>query len=166
MALATSLPLTTGEYVRTGPVALGNFLRVNSSTRRFEGITPAAAAAEFAAIDAALTLVPDAAYSWDSTALNLAVTHAAAACDITLPSEAQITNWVPGSIPRRVFKMNTSVNGINLLSPATVTINGGAADANMSPIPDTNAAVSNTALGQWVYVYRQTATAFWVWGGQ
>jgi hypothetical protein len=61
--------------------------------------------------------------------------------------------------------MNTSVNGINLLSPATVTINGGAADANMSPIPDTNAAVSNTALGQWVYVYRQTATAFWVFGG-
>lgn len=146
-----------------GAVGEGDYIRRLSST--VVGQTPTALAAAVKAIQETITPAADAAYDWNTTAANIAVTHDAAACDVSLPAEAAVTNWPPGDPPRKLFKMNTSVNGINLLTAATCTINGGAADANMSPIPDSDADPSNTVLAQWVYVYRQTATAYWVWGG-
>lgn len=131
----------------------------------FEGISTSDLAALLRVIDFTLTPVPDATYSWNTTALNLAVTHADANVDITLPDATQVTNWVPGDPPRRVFTMNSSAFGWDLLAPADVSINGGPLGTDMQPVPDSNTAPSPTALGQWVYVYRQTAAAYWVWGG-
>lgn len=141
-----------------GAVAEATFLR------RIAGVVVGATAADLNSAIESITAAPDATYDWNTTVRNLAVTHAAAACDVSLPIEAAVTNWAPGSPPRKLFKMNTSAFGINLLTGATCTINGGAADANMSPIPDSDADPSNTILAQWVYVYRETATAYWVLG--
>jgi hypothetical protein len=174
MANATSMPLTTGEYVGAGAMALasgtsGQIIELNATTRKFQGLAKSALATQIAALVQAenftVTLAPNATYDWDSTAQNVFVTHAAAACDVSLPVEASITNWPPLAPPRRLFKMNASANGINLLTGATCTINGAAADANMSPIPDSNSTPSNTVLAQWVYVYRASATSYYVFGG-
>lgn len=129
------------------------------------GITQAALAAALRALDFALTPVADAAKSWDTAELNLAITHDGALCAVTLPDATQVTNWVPETPPRRVFTMNASAFGWGLVAPADVRINGGPLGTDMSPVPDSNTAPSPTALGQWVYVYRASATDFWVWGG-
>ncbi len=76
-----------------------------------------------------------------------------------------MTNWPSGGPPRKLFKLNGSAFGINLLVAGNCTINGGAAAADMTPIPDSDADPGVTILAQWVYVYRQTATAYWVFGG-
>jgi hypothetical protein len=165
---ASGLVETSGPTTLTmGAVADTEILTRSGST--IDGVLPATLAATLAptirGIDFTLTPVPDATYSWDSTALNLAITHAAANVDVTLPDATQVTNWVPGTPPRRAFTMNTSAFGWDLLAPADVSINGGPLGTDMQPVPDSNTAPSPTALGQWVYVYRETAAAYWVWGG-
>lgn len=154
-----------GTALPMGAVAEGSFVLRSAGT--LAGLPQLTTAYLLAGIVETITPVTLATKSWDTTEGNLAVTYDAAACDITLPTEAQVTNWPVGELPpRKIYKMNSSAFGINLLAPATVTINGGAADADMTPIPDTDADPSNTVLAQCVHVYRASATAFWVFGGQ
>lgn len=165
MSLATAIPVDAqGHFAPIGAIADGDVLYRTGTPPEVKGITQAALAALLSAVTDVVTAAPNATYSWNTTATHVAVTHAAAACDVTLPSEAQVTNWPVGAPPRRLSKMNTSANGINLRAPSTVTINGGAADADMSPIPDSDGDPSNSVLAQSVWVYRASATAFWVWG--
>lgn len=117
-------------------------------------------------IDSITSAADIATFDWDTTDRAVGIVHAAAATDVSLPAEASVTNWPAGSPPRKLFKLNASANGINLLVAGNCTINGGAAAADMVPIPDTNATPSVTVLAQWVYVYRLSATAYFVFGGQ
>lgn len=139
---------------------------VQRSGSALVGTTPATLAAALALLSDAVTVVPDAAYNWNSSALHIALSYALAAVDVSLPAESEVTLWVPGTPPRRVSKMNNQAFGFNLLTSATCTINGAAADANMSPVPDSATSSSNFVLAQSVLVYRETATSWWVWGGQ
>jgi hypothetical protein len=156
---------TSGPTTLTmGAVADAEVLTRSGTT--IDGVSLASIAASLRAIDFALTPVPDATKSWDTAELNLAITHDAALCAVTLPDATQVTNWVPATAPRRVFTMNAGAFGWSLVAPADVKINGGPLGTDMSPVPDSNRAPSPTALGQWVYVHRASATEFWVWGGE
>lgn len=110
-----------------------------------------------------VTLAPDATYNWNSTAMYLAVTHAAAACDVTLPDETQLANWPVGQT-RRLVKLNTSAFGINLIAPANIVVNGAAAGTDASPVTG-SLLVPAIAVNcpHWL-VYRASATAFWIQG--
>jgi hypothetical protein len=168
------LPITVLDHadfeVSVTPGIIEDEQIVKRNGQEFVGIpgtdlATAAFAAALRVFDFAITPVPDAAKSWDTVELNLAITHADALCQVTLPDATQVTNWVPATAPRRVFTMNASAFGWALIAPADVRINGGPLGTDMSPVPDSITAPSPTALGQWVYVYRATATDYWVWGG-
>jgi hypothetical protein len=163
-AVASALAVGPGPIVaQIGVIA--NLEVLTLSGTEIVGISRADLAAALRALDFTITPVPDAAKSWDTAELNLAITHADALCEVTLPDATQVTNWAPATAPRRVLTQNTSAFGWALIAPADVRINGGPLGTDMSPVPDSNTAPSPTALGQWVYVYRATTTDYWVWGG-
>jgi hypothetical protein len=165
--MTRSIIIGSGPGTRELPIGVfadGDLARRNGDN--FEGVAPATLAAALTLLADAVTVVPDAAYDWNSSALHIALSHALAVVNVSLPVEADITLWPPGTPPRRVSKMNNQAFGFNLLTGPTCTINGAAADANMSPVPDSATSSSNSVLAQSVLVYRETATSFWVWGGQ
>jgi hypothetical protein len=169
MANATSLPLTTGEYIGVGACALatgssGEVLELNATTRKFQGITKLALANQLADYGDAITLAQAATYDWNTTVRNLGSDYAAGTQDISLPTELQITNWVPGEPPRKLYKLQTSANGFNLLASANCTINGDTADTDMSPVPGSTNNPSATVNSPYYLVYRLSATAYWVLG--
>ena len=169
MPSATSIPATTGENVLTGAIAIatgssGQLLEINGTTRKLQGITKLALANQLADYGDAVTLAQDATYDWNTTVRTLGSDYAAGTQDISLPTELQITNWVPGEPPRRLMKLQTSANGFNLLASANVTINGDTAGVDMSPIPGSTNNPSGTVNAPYYLVYRLSATAFWVLG--
>jgi len=147
-----------------GAVAEGDYMRRVSAA--VVGQTPTALAAAVASTNEAITPVSAATYSWDTTAKNLGVTYVTAQCDITLPDATQITNWVPGDPPRKLFKHNTTAFSVGLIAPANVAINGDTLGVDMTTIPGFNADPSATVLAPWCYVYRATAASFYVFGAQ
>lgn len=169
MANATSIPLTTGENVATGAIAIGSgssgqLLEVNSTTRKLQGITKLTLANQLADYGDAVTLAQDSTYNWNTTVRNLGSDYAAGTQAISLPTELQITNWVPGEPPRRLLKLQTSANGFDLLASANCTINGAAGGADMTPVPGSTNDPSNTVCSPYYLVYRLSATAYWVLG--
>lgn len=166
-AVADTLAVGPGPRVAPiGVVAALELLRLNAAGTGIEGVSSATLAAALALLQNAVTVVPDAAYDWNSAAEHIALSNAAGVVNVTLPSEAQVALWVPGTPPRRCSKINNQAFGWNFLTAATCTINGAAADANMSPVPDSAVSANNGVLAQTVLVYRETATSYWVLGGQ
>jgi hypothetical protein len=124
------LPITVLDHadfeVSVTPGIIEDEQIVKRNGQEFVGIpgtdlATAAFAAALRVFDFAITPVPDAAKSWDTVELNLAITHADALCQVTLPDATQVTNWVPATAPRRVFTMNASAFGWALIAPAAGT---------------------------------------------
>jgi hypothetical protein len=163
MALATSIPVDAlGHYAGIGTINDTEVLV--RSGQNVQGETRAVLSASLAALSEAITLAPDATYDWDSTALSVGVTHAAATCVISLPVEASVTNRVPGTPPRKLYKLNSTVNDIDLMAGPTCTINGAAAGTDMTPVPGSALQPSDTVNAPYWLVYRRTATAYHVLG--
>lgn len=163
MALATSIPVDAlGHYAGIGTINDTEVLVRSGQT--VQGETRAVLSASLADLAEAITLAPDATFNWDSDDLNVGVTHAAATCVVSLPVEASVTNWVPGSAPRKLYKFNGSANDIDLMAGPTCTINGAAAGTDMTPIPGSALQPSDTVNAPYWLVYRQSATAYWVIG--
>ncbi len=114
----------------------------------------------------AITVVDAATKSWNTTEVNLGVTYVTAQCDITLPDATQITNWVPGDPPRKLYKLNSTAFSVGLIAPADVAINGDTLGVDMTTIPGFDADPSATVMAPWCYVYRATAASFYVFGAQ
>lgn len=169
MANATSIPITTGENVLTGAIAIGSgsagqLLEINSTTRKLQGITKLTLANQLADYGDAITLAQAATYDWNTTVRNLGSDYAAGTQDISLPTELQLTNWVPGEPPRRLFKLQTSANGLNLLVGANCTINGDSAGTDASPVAGSTVNPAATTNAPYWLVYRASATAYWILG--
>ncbi len=164
MALATSLPLATGEFVPVEGLALGDVIYLDPDTRKAVGLTLQEAGDAIADAADAITIVTASTYDWNTTVRNLGSQYAAGTQAITLPDETQITNWVPGEPPRRLYKLQTSANGMNLLVGANCTINGDTAGTDASPIAGSTVNPAATTNAPYWLVYRESATAYWLLG--
>lgn len=80
------------------------------------------------------TPAPDATYTW-TTAECVEVTHAAAACNITLPDESAtgLANW-PVGVARTLRKNNTSANVIGFIALANVGFNTAAVNTAITTL--------------------------------
>lgn len=168
MANATSFPLTTGEYVGVGAAALATgssaqVLELNATTRKLQGLAKSTLATQLQDVAEAVTLAQAATYDWNTTVRNLGSDYAAGTQDISLPTELQVTNWPVGEM-RRLYKLQTSANGMNLLASANVTINGDTGGTDMSPIPGSTNNPSATVCSPYWCVYRVSTTSFYVLG--
>lgn len=109
----------------------------------------------------AATLAPDATFTWGATDEIVAVTHSAAACTITLPSEsaAGLAAW-PVGIGRTLLKRNTSANTIGVAALTNVGFNLAAVNTAITTL--INSAVIPgvaTRFPAWT-IYRETAISY------
>ena len=96
-------------------------------------------------------------FSW-TTATLVQVSYASGTCTVSL--DADTTQWPIGET-RRLIKDNTTANGADLDPQATHSINGGAANTNMT-VPGFTAIGSLTVLVPSVLVTRRSITSWFV----
>lgn len=163
---ALGLTVTGPTALTAGAVADGEYVR-RSGTSLVGDTAAEVGAATASAVGAVLdvmTEVSASSYDWNTTALNLLVTYDAGACSVSLPVQADVTNWPPGDLLRRVYKANGSASGINLVAGPTCRINAGDSGADMSPIPGTTVVPSDTVNAPYVTICRFSATQYYVFG--
>jgi hypothetical protein len=161
---ANGVRTTTGPTtLAMGAVADADYLTRSGATVVGKTVVETANAVAATIVDLSLLDGGAATYNWNSTVRELGISHAAAACDVSLPDETQTTNWPVGQC-RHLYKRNTSAFGINLLASANVTINGAAGGTDMSPVPGSLIVPSATVNAPYWKVQRISATAFFVFG--